>query len=99
MVKREKVQKMDPKFKGFNDAEIVVSPQCHTHFLKKCGFTSTVPGPAGSLCTHVAIAISSKFSSHRLYPPNFDMTDLAVPDFKLQSLFPAVFLMQRVPSI
>ena len=33
--KREHVQKMDPKFTVFGDAEIVVSLQCHTHFYKK----------------------------------------------------------------
>ena len=35
MVKRKNVQKTDPKFRVFDDAEIVVSPQCHTHFYKK----------------------------------------------------------------
>ena len=38
MVKRENVQKMDPKFRVFDDAEIVVSPQCHTHFYKNMWF-------------------------------------------------------------
>ena len=34
MVKRENVQKMDPKIRVLNNAEIVVSPQCHTHFYR-----------------------------------------------------------------
>ena len=38
MVKRENVQKMDPKFRVFHDAEIVVSPQCHTIFYKNMWF-------------------------------------------------------------
>ena len=32
------------------NAQILVSPQCHTHFLKTRAFTNMVSGPAGNLC-------------------------------------------------
>ena len=38
VVKRENVQKMDPKFRVWSNAEIVVSPQCHTHFYENKWF-------------------------------------------------------------
>ena len=38
VVKRENVQKMDPKFWVLSTAQFVVSPQRHTHFYKNMWF-------------------------------------------------------------
>ena len=38
VVKRENVQKMNPKFRVWSNAEIVVSPQCHTLFYENKWF-------------------------------------------------------------